>query len=284
MSGGFTKIDLSGLPRPAVVEELDYEKIRQEIIDELVERDPEYTAIVESDPGIKLIEAFAYREMLVRQRVNDAARAVMLAFGQGTDLDHLAALYGVRRMKDEDDARLLRRVQLAPEAFSVAGPIGAYIFHALSADEHIHDASVYVPEPGSVIVTVMMKGEEPVPDSAMLAKVAKALDGETVRPLTDDLAVLPVDLVDVEIQLALSLFPGPDEVLVIEEVNAALDRLIDRTGRLGFDLRRSAIYAAAHVSGVHGVEILKPAHDVDLTVRQAYRVVDRSITVTGRDS
>ena len=39
----------------------------------------------------------------MRARVNDAARAVMLASATGHDLDHLAALFSVARMKIEDE-------------------------------------------------------------------------------------------------------------------------------------------------------------------------------------
>ena len=40
----------------------------------------------------------AYRELLIRQRVNDAARGVMLATASGTDLDNLAANFNVERL------------------------------------------------------------------------------------------------------------------------------------------------------------------------------------------
>ena len=37
--------------------------------------------------------------MLLRQRVNEAARGVLVAFAQGSDLDHLAAFYPEKRLE-----------------------------------------------------------------------------------------------------------------------------------------------------------------------------------------
>ncbi len=104
---------------------------------------PEFSALTESDPVYKLLQLFAARELLLRQRANDKAQQTMLAFATGTNLDHLGALFGVTRLvldpgqpetgiapTHESDVDFRRRIQLAPEGFSVAGPEGAYIYHA----------------------------------------------------------------------------------------------------------------------------------------------------------
>ena len=60
---------------------------------------PEWTGYeLESDPANKVLEVAAYREMLIRQRVNEAACGVMVAFATGSDLDHLAAFYPEKRL------------------------------------------------------------------------------------------------------------------------------------------------------------------------------------------
>ena len=86
------RIDLSRIAPPEVVESLDFEAIYQEMMDEFRRIYPDWTAALESDPVVKLLEVAAYREMLMRARINDAARAVMLAYAGGSDLEHLAAL------------------------------------------------------------------------------------------------------------------------------------------------------------------------------------------------
>lgn len=92
-------IDLSRLPPPCLVEELDYQVIIESMRSELERRLPGWTAAaLESDPANKILEVAAYREMLMRQRVNEAARGVMVAFATGADLDHLAAFYPEMRL------------------------------------------------------------------------------------------------------------------------------------------------------------------------------------------
>jgi phage-related baseplate assembly protein len=94
----FTAVDLSQVPSPAVVEQLDFETILQAMLSDLISRDPTFNALVESDPAYKILEVAAYREVIIRQRVNDAAHAVMLAYAIGPDLDQLGANYGVQRL------------------------------------------------------------------------------------------------------------------------------------------------------------------------------------------
>ncbi|HCR1072455.1 TPA: baseplate assembly protein, partial [Enterobacter kobei] len=79
-------VDLNQLAAPDVVEELDYETILTERKATLVSLYPEdqqdaiaRTLLLESEPLVKLLQENAYREVIWRQRVNESARAVMLA-------------------------------------------------------------------------------------------------------------------------------------------------------------------------------------------------------------
>lgn len=163
-------VDLSLLPPPAVVETIDYEALlasrKARFIALAYAVSPEFGAeaealmSLESEPAVKILEEASYEEILERQRVNEAALAVLLATAKGSDLEHLAALYGVSRLVTDpgdpdaippipptlelDDA-LRARVQMAPEGFSTAGPSGAYRFHTLSADGQVLDAAIDSP-------------------------------------------------------------------------------------------------------------------------------------------
>ena len=127
---GFSAIDLSLLPAPDVIETVAYAEILSALRNDLLARGPELAAALalESEPINKLLEVCAYRETIIRARVNDAGRAVMLAYATGGDLDHLAAFFGVVRLLVtpadptatppvsavyETDARLRIRTQLA---------------------------------------------------------------------------------------------------------------------------------------------------------------------------
>jgi len=203
MSSAFSGVTLSDLEAPKIVEPLDAEAILAALITDFVTRYPDFTAEVESEPVLKLLEVAAWREVILRQRVNDAARAVMLAFAAGSDLDHLGALVPVTRNTDETDASFRGRIQLAPEAFSVAGPEGAYQFHALSASATIADVSVASPTPGDVVVTVLATYGDGVPTARETVTNAEVtldgdsvvLDGETITSIVVDGYTLGIDYV-----------------------------------------------------------------------------------------
>lgn len=286
----FTAINLSGLTPPDVIETLDYEAIVTEMRDELVARFPAIEGVIdlESEPARKLIEAFAYREMLLRARINDAARSVLLASSYGSNLDHLAALFATARMQiedatgalvAEDDARLRRRVQLAPEAFSVAGPAGAYIYHALSAAPWARDATAIMTQPGRVRVTLLREGTDPTPNLAERETVRLSLIDNDVRPLTDMVEVLGPEVRRTEITATLTLYPGPDGSVVRERALAAVSEWVEANRMLGMNLRRSALFAKLHQEGVHSVELASPAEDIVLGPTEVYAIDAITVTV-----
>lgn len=279
-----TVIDLSQIPPPDVVETLDFETIRAAMIAELQARLPEYDALVESDPAIKVLEVAAYREMLLRQRVNEAAQAVMLPYARGTDLDNLAVLFGVERLvtrqpdpnasppvpiEYESDADLRRRVQLSLEGLSVAGPEGAYIFHALSADGQVLDASAESPTPGNVVVTVLARNGNGAADQAMLDAVLASVNAEDVRPLTDHVTVQSATLKNYEIDATLYAYEGPDASVIIDAARAAIAQYTQGQHRLGLDVTLSGIYAALHQPGVQRVELTKPTQTLTVSRQEA---------------
>ncbi len=217
-----TPIDLSQLPSPDIVETLDYETLLAARKARLVSLYPAAeqaeiaaTLALESEPLVKLLQENAYREIVLRQRVNDAARAVMLAYAVGTDLDHLAALFGIRRLTIspadpahdlaavmESDADLRARTQLAPQSFSVAGPEGAYVSHARNADGRVLDASAVSPAPCEVLVTVLARDGDGTAAPALIDAVAAALQADDVRPLTDKVTVRGAEILRYQVRAA----------------------------------------------------------------------------------
>jgi phage-related baseplate assembly protein len=81
------------------------------------------------------------------------------------------------------------RCQLALEGMTVAGPRGAYRFHALSASANVLDVKVTSPQPGTVRVYVMDARSNGVPDQPLLDAVLAYLSDETRIPLCDSVEV-----------------------------------------------------------------------------------------------
>ncbi|WP_333617441.1 baseplate assembly protein [Mixta calida] len=298
-------IDLSQLPAPDVVEVLDYEVLLAERKATLISLYPtEQQAVIartlalESEPIVKLLQENAYREVILRQRVNEAAQANMVAYANDGDLDQLGANNGVTRltlvpaddttipptpavMESNDDFRL--RVASAFEGLSVAGPTGAYEYHAKSADGRVADASAISPSPACVTVTVLSRegnGEAP---ADLLAVVDAALNNEDVRPVADRVTVQSASIVSYTVEAVLYLYPGPEAEPVRAAAEKKLAAFVSAQARLGRDIRKSALYAALHVEGVQRVELAQPAADVVLDKTQAAYCTGYSITVGGSD-
>ncbi len=280
----FNPIDLSKLPFPAVVETLDFETILAQMLDDLRQRDPTFTATVESDPAYKILEVCAFRELLIRQRVNDAARSVMLGYALGTDLDNLAAFFGVERLEGETDARLRVRAQLAVEGYTTAGPVGAYVFHGLSASELVKDIDVSSPSPGDVVITVLSTEGDGTPSEALLDTVAAALNDETVRPLTDHVTVIRPNVLAYTLEATLYVYEGPDAETVRQLAEDRVRTYIHDHHRLGHDITMSGLHAALHVEGaVQRVELQSPTETIVVGAQEVAYNTALSVTLGGLD-
>jgi phage-related baseplate assembly protein len=293
----FSAIDLSALPAPDVVQPLDYETIRSAMLADFQVIYPSFSAsALESEPVVKLVEVAAYRELLLRQRVNDAARAVMLAFSVGSDLDHLAALFNVERLVItpanpdaappvaavlESDTSLRRRTQLALEAITTAGSAGSYLFHALSASPLVKDAAIVSPTPGVVNVYVLSTAGDGVPNAPLLAAVAERLNGNTVRPLTDQVSVIAASVSAYAVTASVHVLPGPGAEQVRAAAQAAAEAKVAELHGLGRDITLSAIYAALHQPGVQKVTLTSPSADITRDGSQAAYCSGVTVTLAG---
>lgn len=294
MPSAFSAVNLSLLTPPDAVEALDFETIFSSMLADLRTRDPAFTALVESDPAIKILEVAAYRELILRQRVNDAVKAVMPAYAKGNDLDHIAALFGVARLTvtpadpetgapavNESDDDFRRRMVLAPEGYSVAGPEGAYIFHALTADADVLDASVESPEPGEVLVSILSRTGDGEPAPEVVAAVANYLENGSVRPLTDHVTVQAAEIIPYAVEAEITTFVGPDAAVVIAAAEARLAEYVALSHRLGRDITLSGLYAALHVEGVQNVELVAPGADIEVAPNQAAFCTGMAVTYAG---
>lgn len=294
-AGGTTAVDLSRLPFPAVIELLSFEEIVAAAKARLIELAPETEAVLQDDSEVlvKLIHVFAYREVNLRQRVNDAAKAMTLPYAVGADLDVAAAPYARRQVITpanpvtgtpavmESDESLRERAMLGPEGFSVAGPPGAYVKFARDASAQVLDASCISPAKGVVQVTVLSRAEGGVPDQALLDTVLATVSDENVRPLTDDVIVTAAEILPFTIDAKIKTFAGPDSDVVIAEARRRLDDYLARSYRLGRDITCAALTAALCPDGVQDVILVQPAASIVATPSQAALCQGITLTYAG---
>ena len=305
----FVDIDLARLPRPDAIQDIDYEARLAERMSELTARlaaagIPYDVGALESDPLKKVEEHAAYYELLLLQRINEAVRAVLLPTSLGADLENLSSDLGVARLTIapatdtaaaamEDDVSLRRRRQLAVEALTVAGPEGAYLFHALSTTRRVDgvevsvvkDAAVYGPTstretapgvavaigvaPGHVHLPIISRTGNGAASPEDVAAVTAKLNAREVRPIADYVTVSAAAITPYAVTAVLRVGPGADPELVRQQAITRMAAYTQRQHRVGAAVLRSALYATAHVAGSDGLPVVdqvvlsSPAADVD---------------------
>ncbi len=356
-------VDLPSLPQPDVIQELDYEQIvsdmaaqfnglqpllfTEELKPVLLEAErvtgdngeqyfkvpANHTGLtyveLESDPTAKLIEIAAYREMLLRQDINDGALACMLAFATGTDLDNIAAFFDVKRLLVtpadpnavppveavyESDSNLRRRTQLAMDGFSVAGPKGSYVFHALSASAQVRSVKVDAPKfshasltqaqldvlpanaivlivdddvgladpiPGDVAVTVLSTEGDGAADQPLLDAVEGDLSEEDIRPVTDNPRIRSAEIVNYSVDAELIMFSGPDASVALQAAIDNITKYVDDSREIGTGPTLAGIYAALKVAGVYDVTINSPATTPSIGQQQSAYCTGINVVIGG---
>ena len=274
----FTAIDLSQLPPPQIVEQIDFEQILAERKAYMISLWPadEQAQIaarleIESEPLTKLLQENTYRETVWRQRVNEASLANLLATARGTDLEQLAGNFNVKRLVIqqgkanavppiptlmESDDSLRERAQMAWEGLSTAGPRNSYIFHARAADGRVADATAESPSPAVAVVTVQsLLGDGAAPPE-LLAVVNAYLSDDDRRPVADRLTVQGAQILYYQVKAKLYLLSsGPESEPILAAAEQRLLAYVHQRRRLGMEVSESALHAALHVEGVRKVEL-----------------------------
>ena len=292
-----TLVDLSELPAPDVLEPLDFVVVYDEAVGFFRGHLGENcTASLESDPVTKLLEVGSYIKLGNRARVNDAAKAQLLAHATGGDLDQLAANVNLKRLViqpadplavppveailESHDA-LRERVQMAYEGLTTAGPRNSYILHARNASALVADATAESPSPACVDLTVLgLEGDGTVgPD--LLALVADAVNDEDVRPVGDRVTVRGAEILHYRIDAVLHMKgAGPENDAALAEAIKRLEAWFNPRRRLGLEVARSGVDAQLHVAGVARVE-LKNWQDLAPTKAQAAYCTGYSVVLGG---
>ena len=288
-NSNLTAIDLSQLNPPDVVRQIDFETILKEGLEDFYQRmeevQPNFPRYLESDPAMKLAEAFAYREMLIRKESNEQALAVLLAFAKDNDLDHKAAERNLQRriispatdttpeIKESNES-LRKRVQLAPEGQTTAGSEGSYIFHGLNADPRVKDIYPYAPldetgnPTGICNIYVLSNESDGTAPEDLLNVVSAALNAKSVRPLTDKPIIYSASILNYSIDAEIFIDEGPDENIVLDSCYKAAQEYTKKSHSFNDGISLSGIYQALHQPGVSRVNLISPTGNIDTSIGQ----------------
>ena len=300
-------VDFSQLPEPNLIQELDYESIFNERKEKFIALYPateqnQWRTILnrESDPVVKVLQENAYLELLYRNKCNADARSLLLAYAEGSDLDHLALTeYGLIRLivtpADnsvvppspaiyESDERLRERCLLSFDGMNTAGSANAYRYFALSADGRVDGIKVKSDETTPCfldIVITQVDSENGAASAELIQIVQTALDPDTVRPVGDRPTVKSSIATNYQIEASLYVGKNAEDALLLEAANIRLDKYIKNAQKNGESIYLSAIYAALHVDGIERVQIISPTADLVMDNYHHPYCTTKSITVGG---
>lgn len=330
----FSAIDLSKMDKPELLKPVDVELLIKDLVADFRRRDPyQYADILESDPAAKLLEDYAYRLKHEIDNVNHKAAMLCLAWAQGDALDHIGMTYcfGARRLVvteqnlaasppqalvlESDDA-FRRRLSLFPESITTAGSTGSYLYHALSADGRVADASVISPYPGTTLVSVLAQSRvypdvadfsadawrdvssglwgvcvtfdltalnqnTGLADADLLAKVRVALNHEHRRPLSEEVLVDAVKITSYDLKIDMYTYTGVGRAQVMQAAMTQLLQYVQAHFKPEHDINESGIKAAAHGVGVQRVVVVSPTPDLINGPTQAARCDSITINFVG---
>jgi phage-related baseplate assembly protein len=286
-------IDLTSLPIPQVIGEVSYNTI---VSRQLAQFQAEWDALrgtfpdlppydvsmLETDPVVIINQSESYRELLLLARINEAARARLLAFAFGSDLDQLAVFYDVVRIFGEDDTRLKLRVILAIQGRSTGGPKERYKSIVMNADLRVESVEVY--RVGrSPLINVAVYSTEPngVASEDLLSVVTAALVDENVQLANDEFVVASAVRTVVNLAFDIWLLPDADEATVTRAVTALQDAWASEQ-TLGRDLTVAWWTSKLMISGVHKVTATAPVADVIAPPAEALAIGTVTATLRGR--
>ena len=245
---------------------------------------------LEFDPIKINQEASTYFELMLRDRVNQAARSVTLAYAIGSDLDAIATRYpgGIPRLEGESDDRYRRRIWLSPNTLSPHGTAEAYEYWALTALPALRDVTAirhvahdYYP---TILITCLMGAEyaDPKPSQEQLVIIRSYIQSLSRQGLTDVISVNPPKVKEIEYVIDVYLYPGSSPDQVLTKIEGNLEKLILDQYWLGHDHNHTAIHAACALSGVHHIHVVEPAEDVNVDLDWIVKVTGVTLRLAGR--
>lgn len=156
------------------------------------------------------------------------------------------------------------RMRQSTGAYSVAGPRQAYEYYAKQASAAVADVAASSPEDFVVEIAVLLQDGE-IPSSELLAKIEEHLNGDEIRPLTDQVRVKAPTAVpfDVNLKYYISTPNAASSKVIQSQVQAAVDQYIEwQSTQMGRDINPSQLIAMVMDAGVKRVEVIAPAYRV----------------------
>lgn len=148
------------------------------------------------------------------------------------------------------------------DAYSCAGPRGAYVYWAKSVSTQIADVVVNSPSAGTICIYALMD-DGTIAGSAIKSAILAACSQDSVRPLTDYVTV--VDPTVVSYNITLTYYLSEDATQSASELEEAIEAAVDeyvtwQSEKLGRDINPSKLTAMLIAAGAKRVVITSPTY------------------------
>ena len=188
----------------------------------------------------------------------------------------------------ESDEDLAERTRLAPNSFSVAGPERAYMYHAYSVSSSIIDVAICSSSPGLVEVVPLIEGGT-LPSEELLAQVEEHLNGDTIRPLTDEVhAIAPTPI---EFEIVVDYWINEEDKNKSSKIQKAVTDAVEKyrlwqQTKIGRDILPAQLIHEVIGAGAYRIDAttMSPANFIELEANQVAQCTGVTINYKGYKS
>ncbi len=161
----------------------------------------------------------------------------------------------------EDDRSLAERTFLAPSGYSTAGPSDAFVYWAKTYNTDIGSVRPVTPEPGKVIVYILMQ-DGSLPGPEVTGGLQDYLQDRNVRPMTDLVSVSAPEIhsFDLDLDYFIDRSNQAQAAAIQGRVEAAVaDYITWQTTEIGKDINPSELIRRIREAGAKRAVINSPA-------------------------
>ena len=282
--------ELTAVPPPDIIETLDYDAILTEILTWFRSMSPNYTNTVQGDPAYTVLQAMAYRDVMTRKRINDAARAVLVTHAIGADLDNLGVAFGLFRIRQaadpdatppilpffESDEAFRKRIITHLSTLSI-GSEEWYKKRALQVNDTLADNALKIKDvairrgaTGGVIKVYVQPANtanfvaktDPLITAVLNYFEANTAEARARRTLGDKVEVDSVAVKTYTLDVTVVVAPGFTSTKVVEETEKRAKTFVLERQVIGQEIPLSHIYAALIWEGVAELTLVSPTANV----------------------
>lgn len=166
-------------------------------------------------------------------------------------------------IEEEDDNKYRERIYLAPEKLSIAGPEGAYIYHALSYSPLISDIKVISPKGTGLVNIYVILNDGNLPSEEFLTGLVKHFSKD-IRPLTDYVQAYSPTVVEYDADVTYYISNSTKEITEVQSnIEEAFQQFLYwQKTKIGRDINPSELVYKLRMAGAKRVEVTLPTHTI----------------------